>query len=507
MAGRRVPGPAAPRSWLMGSRHVPEGHSVYKRNNGVLVDGEDRWVLYGFSRMTAARDSLPAELSLTHQTLKTLTARWNVLLEYEQYHLAALAPALKELVLSYLSVYGPKQGVDINTLKLLFLTAAELPGATGSDGVKMLDLSGLISPTLYVSEVNRFFGVRPPSDPSEALQQLSLFDLSSSRPPSPLPKSNVAGKETATVADSWEDEEDATITPSPSTFFRPTRFPHLTHLSLSHPHPSAASWSHLLNLANHLGTLTHLSLAYWSSPTLTPNAKTSQMTSKHGGNISLGGTHFYSALDNDWHEAASILRRLSKSTYSLQWLDLEGCAGWIPALTFGLPTIPAELGQRRTGNCRFRAGQSSGGSAEWNGREHEPTTSGPDWNGSWGQVRYVNISQGVLPSNPRDVQAQPAGVISCELLLYMRHGQQKADADLENPASSSRVEALGDGGKGRVGAMRWIEHEAEARKVAGTVRAHRRAAGGVWCTFDHGWAAPGGFSSALGAKKPAGQAQ
>jgi hypothetical protein len=57
------------------------------------------------------------------------------------------------------------------------------------------------------------------------------------------------------------------------------------------------------------------------------------MASPYGKDIQYGGTNYYShSLDDDFREAASILKRLANRTYNLEYLDLEGCADWLQAL-------------------------------------------------------------------------------------------------------------------------------------------------------------------------------
>ena len=52
--------------------------------------------------------------------------------------------------------------------------------------------------------------------------------------------------------------------------------------------------------------------------------------------IQYGGTNHYShSLDNDFREAAGVLKRLSNYLYNLEYLDLEGCADWLQALLWG----------------------------------------------------------------------------------------------------------------------------------------------------------------------------
>jgi hypothetical protein len=126
-----------------------------------------------------------------------------------------------------------------------------------------------------------------------------------------------------TAQTSWEE-------PVTRSLIQP--LPHLTHLSISHP-PSTISWPRFLNFAKHVPTLTHLSLAYWPVPSLTPNAKTAVMSSPYGKDIQYGGTNYYShSLDDDFREAAAIIKRLANHSYNLEYLDLEGCTDWLQAL-------------------------------------------------------------------------------------------------------------------------------------------------------------------------------
>ena len=103
--------------------------------------------------------------------------------------------------------------------------------------------------------------------------------------------------------------------------------------SLSHP-PSTISWPRLITAAKHIPTLTHLSLAYWPVPALTPNAKTAVVASKYARDIQYGGTNYYShSLDDDYSEATAVLKKLAERLYSLEFLDLSGCK-WLRALTW-----------------------------------------------------------------------------------------------------------------------------------------------------------------------------
>jgi hypothetical protein len=267
------------------------------------------------------------------------------------------------------------------------------------------------------------------------------------------------------------------------------RFPNLTRLSLADA-DRYASWSQLLSLTSQLPTLTHLSLANWPIPTTTPNSKTAFITHNHA-SIPVSGTHFYNCLDDDWAEAASILKHLSKNTYRLQWLDLEGCISWIPALTW---CSSDERGPRdRWIDRTFQRSSRSAGSqdpfddAAFSESRNGP---GPDWNGSWAQLAYVNISQGIIPRDVSAVRAYPAGIVAAELLLWLR--------DEENTKEEDMVRSRG------IDVQQWLQREKEARAVGRTVRALRSSVGGVFCEFEHGWTRPMGAAAAFfkGISKP-----
>ena len=265
---------------------------------------------------------LPNHGSLIHTALKALALNWDWHVHYDQYYLATIPIRCKEALLSYIARYSPA-GTDKAGLALLFLNDTELQDATGVDELTHLDLSTSVGHRLKLKQLRDLLGGK---------------------------KAVPAGEETSDVVpESWDTPD----------FLKPPsglpRFHSLTHLSLSHPN-NTATWKGLLDLAPDLMTITHLSLAYWPTPTLSPNSATAYRVTPQG-NVNFGASSFYSALDNDWTEAASILRRLSKSTYCLKWLDLTGCFPWVQALKDDLM----------------------------------------DWCGAWRALETIKIGQGYIP--------------------------------------------------------------------------------------------------------------
>ena len=262
-------------------------------------------------------------------TLKSLAKNWGWHLHYNQYYLATLPGDLKSQLLSYISVYGSEGGVNIDGLRTIFASGLEVPGATPSEDVTRLDLSYSITRSISLKQLQRY-----------------------------LSRSRNASATSSAEDDSWEacvDKLPASLSTTP--------FPYLTHLSLSHPGRNA-TWSGLLSLAPSLSTLTHLSLARWPVPTLTSPFKF-RTTSKLQGRTPSSQLHLvtgnpgfqYNSTAISLPEAADVLRRLSKATYCLKWLDLEDCHDWLKALVY-------DRG------------------------EH-----GPDWTGAWRRLETIILRQ------------------------------------------------------------------------------------------------------------------
>jgi hypothetical protein len=345
---------------------------------------------------------------------------------------------LREALLSYLTLYGEEKCLDFKSFKILFQQAGE--GILEWDDVRFLDLTGLLNDAFTIPDLLKCL--------KRALLQIPE-DLDALTLTTPSPK----GKSKAIiVADSWDEEAEPTTTATPilPAHLTTPHFTNLTRLSLAHPGPTA-SWPDLLKLSPNLHKLTHLSLAYWPRPTLTPNAATTTMVSQHA-RVSLGGTPFYAELDDDYHEAASILRRLSVNTYSLTWLDLEGCA-WIHALTWSDAAAGA-------------AGWSSGGAG---------TAPGPDWTDAWRRIVYVHVFQGWIPTDRKSLQNMPAGVVPVQLMRWLREHDEDEDVGWK----------LNAGERGHA-VQEWVEREKVAKIVREGIAERRKGVGG-WCRVDCGW--------------------
>ncbi|POR38002.1 Uncharacterized protein TPAR_01804 [Tolypocladium paradoxum] len=295
--GRRLPaGPAPPRSW------------VSRRPGEAIVEGRSsrspRLSCPGLAQTTLPGAYTPAPGSLIDVVLRRLAFDWELHRVYNKYYLYFLPSHLKPALIRYVGV-AAQQGVSLADLKAILLPPHgvydedELGDESVSNAqVTCLDLSGSIGRTLRLKDVSDL-----------------LFPWNQS------PSSEV-------LRDSWDT---ADMVPSPPRILLPS----LTHLSLALEPigPHDASWKQLLALSTKLSTVTHLSLAFWPDPCLTPRARFSSITSPQGQNISYGGTNYYShSIDHDWGEALLVLRMLSKNLYKLEFLDLTGCAPWFKAL-------------------------------------------------------------------------------------------------------------------------------------------------------------------------------
>lgn len=347
--------------------------------------------------------------------------------------------------------------MDFKSFKILFQNEEGM-GTAGWDETHFLDLTDLLNEHFTVNDVIKC--MRRPTLPwTPDIKTLHITDGASS------PSKGTAPTE---VVDSWDEETDEPPAPAPapplSAKLLTPCFTYLTRLSLAHP-GQRASWPELLRLATHLNKLTHLSLAYWPRPSLTPNATTTSMVSKHT-SVSLGGSHFYSDLDDDWHEATNILRRFSIATYSLQWLDLEGCS-WLKALTWRSATTQS-----------LNAGEGEGAESSWSVSTALP---GPDWNDAWRRITYLNVFQGWIPGDSQSLQNMPAGIVPVQLLRWLREHRDEEDVKGRlNMHDSGHVVA------------EWVHREKMARSVGAEIQAARKKGEGVWCKVDFGWGGAAG---------------
>jgi hypothetical protein len=245
--------------------------------------------------------------------LRSLAKTWEFHRSYNQYYLYEIPTHLKTALIIYLGIWHEK-GVSLGDLQILLLPWVDDDGSEDSvspdtspvdKDLVHLDLTGSIGRSIRLRELADL-----------------LFPTTSHQAENP---------------DSLQESWDAPSL-SVDTSIRPGLLPNLTHLSLSltpFSSTTSVSWRQLLSMADNLSTLTHLSLAYWPEPSLTPNAKFATVVSAEGPQTSIpyGGTGPYShSLDADWSEAVILLRRLARSLYRLEYLDLTGCTSWAPAL-------------------------------------------------------------------------------------------------------------------------------------------------------------------------------
>jgi hypothetical protein len=236
-------------------------------------------------------------MKLQDMCLRSIAHNWEFYKEYEKNNLADIPAALRILLLSNIALYGPEEGVGFEGLRDLLLHPAEtidVDTREDNDGFHRLDLSGSIGRSVSLKQLLGL--LQKPAQPAEDESE-----------------------------ESWEESISQPLG---------AIVPNLTHLSLSHP-PPTVSWKNLLSLAKHLPTLTHLSLAYWPVPSLAPNSKTAVVSSRFSGDIQYGSTNYYShTLDDDFREAALVLKIFASHTYSLEYLDITGCSEWWAAFSW-----------------------------------------------------------------------------------------------------------------------------------------------------------------------------
>ncbi|KAL6235341.1 hypothetical protein BDW75DRAFT_144022 [Aspergillus navahoensis] len=389
---RRTPGPPPPESWLTGNTSALEDED----EDAELYATETAKVIHRLERLPG--QEFPARNSFLHALLRSMSMHWAWHVAYDGQFLGLLPTHIKVLLLSYISYYARMHplGGHMRGLKPLFDNSAahDIVGhgrlADGDPHVTRLDLSGALGRWI-------------------SLKQLSaeLF--------LPKKKAGPAQDDTAkAIPLSWEDEyENETDSGLSSSIPRPLqhlRFENLQYLSLAHPHPAAVNWNSLINFLSRLSTITHLSLAHWPVPTVTPNAINARVRhpTQRSLTFSFGGTDPYSAMENNWAESAGILRRLSRATYCLKWLDLEGCADWIPALNW-----------------------------EGVGPHGERYSTGPEWNGSWRDIEWIRLGPGWLPQF-EDNELGTISVATSTSNMSAPHPQSLASS-IHAPASSDVI--------------------------------------------------------------------
>lgn len=484
----RTPGPAPPPSWVSGG-------GLYRQ---ALQAGyyAARPAPRRFGKRTTVTRSAPEKLarfldmmgdhpvqlgSLMHIALRTAAKNWDAISEDCFESLDYLPVHLRVVLLSYLTTYGPEEGLDMESLQALFPNHAD---------ITCLDLSGLAGWGFTIKELRRWL-TKP------VIETASI--------------SNENRNPNEDIMESWEDVAMyETISPSiPPTLNTATPF--LAKLSLAYP-PQNISWSDLLSLSKDLHTLTHLSLAHWPLPTRTPNMKSASYVSSSGAEFSASGTPLYSStLDKDFQESAMILRQLSEQTYSLHWLDLSGCNDWLSALTSAIPPPSAPAPDLSLPPASINARDT-----EWETQQYQPR--GPDWTRAWRNITYLNLSQ---PSSHRLPPSDLLRSKAFKLRLVHRYRSlahthlailqeyASAPAQVGREASTSPECTTCDVRAGycvpacrsceaylenaAVVVARWLEREGQARGVGRAINRVRIGSGGERCVFDHGWMRGDGY--------------
>lgn len=447
---RGTPGPAPPRSWMKGGSGGAEvawsGMLAGRKKKGGIKaranhSERDRpKTLLRFARLTAtvSEDELNGKpSSLSHLALKTIAQLWDAFDEEDYPSLAEIPLRLRLRLLSYIVFYGPP--ISAPALKALL---------QGSDGVTHLDLASLVGHGgLSLRRIQRML---------EQEQEIA-------------PRNREE-----TVAESWD--ADDTLESAIQSSVSQGRFSQLTHLSLSHPSVTGASWKDSLSLSRYMPQLTHLSLAYWPRPTLTPNLSTAIISTPTRQEISAGGSNYYSVLDKDMEEPASLIRQLSGNLLCLQWLDLEGCSDWLPALS----RLAAEVDP-----------EGQGANIRWTERGERWEMLPPKWSSifltNWKNLSYVRCAQSELPSlrglqtllNDNSFPSSMHRKLAARLLVHMKQDLGLLPPDEDAPREVTEVE------KKRT--WIWVQHERKAVDTALRINDVRKMHGAKMIVFDHGW--------------------
>ncbi|KAM3456097.1 hypothetical protein MY3296_001966 [Beauveria thailandica] len=303
--GRRLPaGPPPPRSWTSPACHQHAAPLLVSKAAASAAQNV-------LANISLPGLQLPAPMSLIGLVFARLAANWPFHRVYDQHYLYDIPCHLKPALMRELAIYSDA-GLALGDVKALLLRPSQGDNHNRHGGGVPLPLP--IDPEITALDLTGALG-----------RSLTLRDLTAFLFPA---------RSTAPIQDVTQDSWDATEH-IPTTRLSHALVPNLTHLSLAISPEKAgnASWRDLLILAPRLGSITHLSLAYWPEPCLLQSAKFATVGSPQGCQIPYGGTNYYShSIDHDWSEALLVLRKLSRSLYALEFLDLTGCASWWKAL-------------------------------------------------------------------------------------------------------------------------------------------------------------------------------
>ena len=434
----RTPGPATPQSWL----DYPEGRPSLSirggRRTAKKAMPHDRYRnrpkqplrFAGLTAEKAGGSTAPLH-GLLHAALRRMAEHWDSLDE-DYASLQDMPLRLRLRLLSYIGAYGP--AIDVTFLRAI---------TQDKDAIRRLDLAGLVGHgQLTMKTLTRMF----------AMASMPRAQLNSDLP------------------DDWEAESSGL----PTHKLDLANFGMLTHLSLSHP-PADVAWRDLLALTRHTSQVTHLSLAYWPKPSLTPNLATTTIAHRHGPDVHAGGTHYYSMIDQDYAECASVLRQLSSRLLCLQWLDLEGCAEWMPALTFlaidTASAFPTETDLQPAGH------PTTSGVADVSGWDSE-TRKVSVFAAAWRDLASIRCAQPLLPD-----------IASFEVPEFVHRRQYEKEVQAYITAcattgvSLTSHNLLGDTRRAEM----WARAEQSVITTAHRVNAIRRARSSKPILFDFGW--------------------
>jgi hypothetical protein len=473
---RRTPGPPPPRSWITSA-----SSSAYNRSQKSMMpnSANQERTPNPVALLDIGSQNLPQRGSLMDYALASIARNWDFVRVYDFNNISLLPTSIKAPLVSYLSLYGSE--VDLESLQQILFD--DVSGTQFTEDIARLDLTGLISPSLSLKDIKTLFcPTKKRPGVGGLLRKLHLEDAER--------KIDIGGSSNVDPEDSlsWEQKADqlTTVPVSPIGM----NFPNLTHLSLAKA-GKYSSWAQLLDVAIHLKTLTHLSLAHWPIPSMVP---TNSKWLPHAPTPSMFDFRRPGEVNrNLFWEATDILRRLSNRTYCLQWLDLEGCNGWLAALTW-------------SGDGRGRSKWESTSLADSRSTNHPDFSSGVDWCSSWVQVRYVNLAQGWVPENETTIRSShvAAAAVKAALLSHLKARDREpmgaetkevsaSNVDSERPRGFSARAAVGEGKRrteyidsGPEDTAQWLLNEQEAwmfRKQVTQLRARH----GPYCKLNLGW--------------------
>jgi len=183
---------------------------------------------------------------------------------------------------------------------------------------------------------------------------------------------------------------------------------------------------------------------------------------------------YFTRRPSEFEEAARVLKDLSKHLSHLEYLDLEGCFGWLTALSW-----------KTRGAIRPRAHLEEPEYLRWASDNHQTTWCPPfesPLNDYWVKVAFINVQQSTwIPTDVEAIDRQQRLDIRSELLDYAKAMGVHIPGIIPTPLKEKPVS------QSEYDVTKWVEREIQIRFLVARIRQLKLASSHPsQIVFDHG---------------------